>query len=156
MLGPLNHPNVVKLLGFTNDVRHCLVYDHASEGSLDELLKYNTAEISLCADKRLVIARQVAAGLAYLHDIAQLAHRDVKSANILIDDGCIAKLCDFGLATAVEGREGKVPLHSLPSDPQNAVGSAVRDALPTMPRHCLLYTSPSPRDRQKSRMPSSA
>ena len=23
-------------------------------------------------------------------------------------------------------------------------------------RHCLLYTSPSPRDRQKSRMPSSA
>ena len=28
---------------------------------------------------------------------------------------------------------------------------------PTMPPHlCLLYTSPSPRDRQKSRMPSSA
>ena len=25
-----------------------------------------------------------------------------------------------------------------------------------LPRHCLLYTSPSPRDRQKSRMPSSA
>ena len=26
----------------------------------------------------------------------------------------------------------------------------------TFPRICLLYTSPSPRDRQKSRMPSSA
>ena len=26
----------------------------------------------------------------------------------------------------------------------------------TMPESCLLYTSPSPRDRQKSRMPSSA
>ena len=26
----------------------------------------------------------------------------------------------------------------------------------TRPKHCLLYTSPSPRDRQKSRMPSSA
>ena len=26
----------------------------------------------------------------------------------------------------------------------------------TPPTHCLLYTSPSPRDRQKSRMPSSA
>ena len=26
----------------------------------------------------------------------------------------------------------------------------------TDPRYCLLYTSPSPRDRQKSRMPSSA
>ena len=31
------------------------------------------------------------------------------------------------------------------------------DALPSTHRHyCLLYTSPSPRDRQKSRMPSSA
>ena len=32
--------------------------------------------------------------------------------------------------------------------------SAARDATP--PQACLLYTSPSPRDRQKSRMPSSA
>ena len=28
--------------------------------------------------------------------------------------------------------------------------------IPTSPYDCLLYTSPSPRDRQKSRMPSSA
>ena len=28
--------------------------------------------------------------------------------------------------------------------------------IPTPPQTCLLYTSPSPRDRQKSRMPSSA
>ena len=33
------------------------------------------------------------------------------------------------------------------------VGMAGRDVLL---EHCLLYTSPSPRDRQKSRMPSSA
>ena len=30
------------------------------------------------------------------------------------------------------------------------------DVLITVDRNCLLYTSPSPRDRQKSRMPSSA
>ena len=28
--------------------------------------------------------------------------------------------------------------------------------IPLLPKDCLLYTSPSPRDRQKSRMPSSA
>ena len=28
--------------------------------------------------------------------------------------------------------------------------------IPAIPECCLLYTSPSPRDRQKSRMPSSA
>ena len=34
-----------------------------------------------------------------------------------------------------------------------ADGQSVDDLLPDL---CLLYTSPSPRDRQKSRMPSSA
>ena len=32
----------------------------------------------------------------------------------------------------------------------------LRVQLDAMPKCCLLYTSPSPRDRQKSRMPSSA
>ena len=31
-----------------------------------------------------------------------------------------------------------------------------RDELKKLYKNCLLYTSPSPRDRQKSRMPSSA
>ena len=42
----------------------------------------------------------------------------------------------------------------------NIVGEIPIDALsskaPVYDRNCLLYTSPSPRDRQKSRMPSSA
>ena len=43
--------------------------------------------------------------------------------------------------------EAKEPLH-----PDN-IGTETVDQLP---EPCLLYTSPSPRDRQKSRMPSSA
>ena len=41
---------------------------------------------------------------------------------------------------------------------RDAVGVAERDraAVDVEPLVCLLYTSPSPRDRQKSRMPSSA
>ena len=38
-------------------------------------------------------------------------------------------------------------LHSLPESPKDEECMAYA---------CLLYTSPSPRDRQKSRMPSSA
>ena len=41
---------------------------------------------------------------------------------------------------------GIVGLHSLMAEAFQAAG----------PKSCLLYTSPSPRDRQKSRMPSSA
>ena len=32
----------------------------------------------------------------------------------------------------------------------------LRNGKPTLVKICLLYTSPSPRDRQRSRMPSSA
>ena len=42
---------------------------------------------------------------------------------------------------------------------QEAMRQALADALPAPLRsacNCLLYTSPSPRDRQKCRMPSSA
>ena len=39
---------------------------------------------------------------------------------------------------------------------QNVPGNLLTFNLPETPNTCLLYTSPSPRDRQKSRMPSSA
>ena len=42
------------------------------------------------------------------------------------------------------------------SSPAELVEEAVRLGLRALAITCLLYTSPSPRDRQKSRMPSSA
>ena len=46
----------------------------------------------------------------------------------------------------------------LPGDNEIKVqhGGQLRRLIVTTPKTCLLYTSPSPRDRQKSRMPSSA
>lgn len=35
--------------------------------------------------------------LNFIHS-ANIIHRDIKSANILMDDECRAKICDFGLA----------------------------------------------------------
>ena len=64
----------------------------------------------------------------------------------LSDDG--RQILEF-----MEGRAGNYPLPAaLRSD--DALISAAR-ALRLL-HDCLLYTSPSPRDRQKSRMPSSA
>ena len=40
--------------------------------------------------------------------------------------------------------------------PSNIIASAKTDKTLANIKDCLLYTSPSPRDRQKSRMPSSA
>ena len=42
------------------------------------------------------------------------------------------------------------------NDIQNLIFYGPTRTKPNTPNTCLLYTSPSPRDRQKSRMPSSA
>ena len=46
--------------------------------------------------------------------------------------------------------------HVVLEPPYARDGEWAPRAPPAVPRACLLYTSPSPRDRQKSRMPSSA
>ena len=40
--------------------------------------------------------------------------------------------------------------------PMNPINPALAQPQPNTPNTCLLYTSPSPRDRTRSRMPSSA
>ncbi|XP_020576504.1 probable serine/threonine-protein kinase PBL21 [Phalaenopsis equestris] len=66
-----------------------LRYSDLSPGQ--EPLSWNT---------RMKIALGAAQGLAYLHDVANppVIYRDLKSANILLDDDFNPKLSDFGLA----------------------------------------------------------
>ena len=40
--------------------------------------------------------------MKYLHS-ADVLHRDMKPANILINEDCTVKICDFGLARSVGG-----------------------------------------------------
>ncbi|XP_076942633.1 receptor-like protein kinase THESEUS 1 isoform X2 [Bidens hawaiensis] len=99
LLSKHKHENIVSLLGFCDEKgEKILVYKYESNASLDKHL--NNKDLSW--NQRLQICLDAARGLNYLHYgvgcCEQILHRDVKSANILLDENWIAKISDFGLA----------------------------------------------------------
>ncbi|KAL1200629.1 putative serine/threonine-protein kinase PBL20 [Cardamine amara subsp. amara] len=103
LLGVVNHPNVVRLLGYClEDSERLLVYELMSNRSLEDHL-FTRRTLTLPWKQRLEIMLGAAQGLAYLHEI-QVIYRDFKSSNVLLDEDFNPKLSDFGLAR--EGPEG--------------------------------------------------
>lgn len=54
-------------------------------------------ETKIDEDYVITILYNLLCGMNYVHS-ANLIHRDIKSANILMDDECKITFCDFGLA----------------------------------------------------------
>lgn len=74
-----------------------IVFEHVSQGSLYDMLHMKKNSVNLSTKQRLKIARDSAIVFQYMHHLG-IVHRDIKSHNILIDDGFNVKVCDFGLA----------------------------------------------------------
>ncbi|XP_060669096.1 lysM domain receptor-like kinase 3 [Ziziphus jujuba] len=106
VLCKIHHINVVELLGYACGDDHLyLIYEYIQNGSLrdhlhDPLLKGHQP-LSWAA--RAQIALDAAKGIEYIHDHTKVryVHRDIKTSNILLDEGLRAKVADFGLAKLV-------------------------------------------------------
>ncbi|XP_052625486.1 putative receptor-like protein kinase At5g39000 isoform X2 [Lactuca sativa] len=103
LLSEYQHKNIITLIGFCNDNKEMiLVYEYATNGSLDAYLCDTSLFGGLSWPQLLKICIGVVSALDYLHNhVAEkhrIIHRDVKSANILLDENWNAKLSDFGLA----------------------------------------------------------
>jgi CheY-like chemotaxis protein/predicted Ser/Thr protein kinase len=95
--GMLNHPNIVTVYDYHEDPRSRSVYlamEYVSGRSLGAVI----AEAGkLPWPRATLLAFQIMDALEYAHR-SQIVHRDVKPENILVTDGDVAKILDFGIA----------------------------------------------------------
>jgi len=94
----LEHPNIVKLFGTSYHMsgRPAMVMKWYCNGSAQEYLR-DHGDIN-----RLLLVRDVAFGLEYLHTLTPpIVHGDLKSNNVLITDDGTAVLSDFGLSQVI-------------------------------------------------------
>jgi len=94
LMSDLDHENIVKFIGMDSDEFKVKIgLELMKARSLRELIK---SKGRISSSNAASITKQILEGLTYLHEIKGIVHRDVKSANILINEDGVAKIGDFG------------------------------------------------------------
>ena len=112
VLSAFRHPHIIRLLGYTSTSAGvtqelCLVYELGS-ASLDKMLTDGEKAQDLSCKVRVRIAADISRALNYLHchdPRGPAFHRDVKSANIVLDLALSPKLIDCGLSKFIPDQQ---------------------------------------------------
>ena len=100
VLRSLHHNNVLRFIGVLyKDKKLHLVTEYISGGTLRGLL--HDANEPLPWEQRTSFAKDIAAGMAYLHSM-NIIHRDLNSHNCLVREDKTVVVADFGLARIIQ------------------------------------------------------
>ncbi|KAL2470318.1 putative serine/threonine-protein kinase [Abeliophyllum distichum] len=101
ILRRLDHPNVVKLQGLVTSRMSCslyLVFDYMVH---DLAGLASSPGIKFTEPQVKCYMHQLLSGLEHCHN-RHVLHRDIKGSNLLIDDGGVLNIADFGLASTFD------------------------------------------------------
>lgn len=91
----LQHPNIIRMYGFFDNAQDiCLLMEYAPLGNLYTHLHQQPFG-RLEQVEAIQIFEQVVHALMYLHGLG-VAHRDLKPENVLLCEGSLVKVTDFG------------------------------------------------------------
>ncbi|KAJ0440190.1 putative dual-specificity kinase TKL-Pl-4 family [Helianthus annuus] len=92
----IRHKNVVQFIGAcTEPTKLCIVTEFMAQGSIYNFLHKQNGSFKL--PLLLKIAIDISKGMSYLHQ-NNIIHRDLKTANLLMDEHDVVKVADFGVA----------------------------------------------------------
>ncbi|XP_006365092.1 putative proline-rich receptor-like protein kinase PERK6 [Solanum tuberosum] len=100
IISRVHHRHLVSLVGYCiAGSQRMLVYEFVANSTLEDHL-HGSGRPPMDFNTRHRIALGAAKGFAYLHEDChpKIIHRDIKTANILLDENFEAKVADFGLA----------------------------------------------------------
>ena len=111
----IHHPNVVKLFGHFEDNNYCyFIMEYISKGNVYNLLptdKKKRLSTKICAS----IIKDVISAVYFLHNMKPpIIHRDIKPENVLLSEGLVAKLTDFGWSNYIQEGEKRTTVCGTP------------------------------------------
>ena len=140
----IEHPNVCAIyeVGESEDEAY-IVMQYVPGESLDKIISNGAASVQL----GLSVGIQIADGLSAAHRLG-IFHRDLKPANVMLTDGGVVKILDFGLARQTLDSRGRI--RSVQAAP-GCVEEAGAHHLHSARRHHRLHGAGAIRDRPNQR-----